>query len=80
MPIVTPDEVSLPNDDENADIGAGFALERHLHEFLVDNWDSTDVGREWQMLEEDGEIVGVYYNTGEVGEIDILAKHRREPS
>lgn len=55
-----------------------FGLERYLHEFLVDNWQVTELGREWDLLEEDGEIVGSYYNTGDVGEIDLLAKHRSE--
>jgi hypothetical protein len=53
-----------------------FALERYLHEFLVDNWSTTVLGSEWNLLDEDGEIVGSHYHTGEVGEIDLLAKHR----
>jgi hypothetical protein len=55
-----------------------FGLERYLHEFLVDNWQVTELGREWDLLEEDGEITGSYYDTEEVGEIDLLAKHRSE--
>jgi len=55
-----------------------FALEKYLHEFLVDNWDVTELSKEWDLLEEDGEIVGSKYYTGEVGEIDLLAKHKTE--
>jgi len=55
-----------------------FGLEKHLHDFLVDNWDQTTLGREWMLLEEDGETVGSHYQTGEVGEIDLLAKHRSQ--
>ncbi len=55
-----------------------FGLERHLHDFLVDNWEYTELGKEWNLLEEDGEIVGSHYNTLEVGEIDLLAKHSKE--
>ncbi len=55
-----------------------FALEKYLHEFLVDNWDVTELSKEWSLLEEDGEIVGSEYYTGEVGEIDLLAKHKTE--
>ena len=55
-----------------------FGLERYLHEFLVDNWSLTALGGEWDLLEKDGEIVGSYYNTGEVGEIDLLAKHKKD--
>ena len=55
-----------------------FGLERSLHEFLVENWKHTTLGNEWVLFEEDGEVVGSYYNTGEVGEIDLLAKHCRD--
>jgi hypothetical protein len=56
-----------------------FGLELHLHDFLRDNWDQTEFGRDWVLLEEDGEIVGFKYNTREVGQIDLLAKHRNKP-
>jgi len=55
-----------------------FGLEKYLHEFLVDNWDVTELSNEWSLLEEDGEIVGSHYYTGEVGEIDLLAKHKSD--
>ncbi|MBN1509227.1 MAG: DUF91 domain-containing protein [Sedimentisphaerales bacterium] len=53
-----------------------FGLEKYLQEFLVDNWNSVELLREWDLLEEDGEVVGSYYNTQEIGEIDLLAKRR----
>ena len=56
-----------------------FGLELHLHDFLRDNWDRTELGQDWALLEEDGEIVGYKYKTPEVGEIDLLARHRKEP-
>ena len=55
-----------------------FGLERSLQEFLVENWKHTTLGNEWVLFEEDGEVVGSYYNTGEVGVIDLLAKHCRD--
>jgi len=64
--------------EEQAGRAAAFGLEKHLHDFLVDNWDQTVLGRDWMLLEEDGETVGSHYQTGEVGEIDILAKHRSQ--
>ncbi len=57
---------------------AVFGLERHLHEFLVDNWGVTELGKDWDLYEEDGEIVGSRYDTGEIGEIDLLARHKSE--
>ena len=34
---------------------ARFGLERHLQEFLRDNWDQTPLGPEWTIYEEDGD-------------------------
>lgn len=48
---------------EAATEDARFGLERHLHEFLRDNWEKTSLGREWDLLEEDGELVGYEYRT-----------------
>jgi hypothetical protein len=55
-----------------------FGLEKYLHEFLVDNWHSLELGSEWNLLENEGEIIGSHYPTKEVGEIDLLAKHKSE--
>jgi hypothetical protein len=58
--------------------GQYFGLERHLHDFLYDNWDQTELGQDWQIYSEPGdEDAGYEYNCA-VGRIDILAKHRRE--
>lgn len=57
--------------------GQAFGLERQLHDFLYDNWDSTDLGRDWALLTEDQEVVGYEYITP-IGRIDLLAKHRKK--
>ncbi len=31
-----------------------FGLEQYLHDFLRDNWERTDLGKEWDLYEEDG--------------------------
>jgi restriction system protein len=49
-----------------------FALERHLEDFLVANWAQTELGRDWDIFEEDGEVRGQQYPT-DTGPIDILA-------
>lgn len=49
-----------------------FALEKHLEEFLVKNWHSTELSKEYDIYEEDGERVGQQYET-DTGPIDILA-------
>lgn len=53
-----------------------FALERHLHDFLRDNWEKTPLGEEWELYQEPEDMdVGYEYPTG-VGRIDLLAWHR----
>ncbi len=57
-----------------------FGLERHLHDFLFDNWAQTKLGREWDLVEEGGDIKGYgYERPTSVGRIDLLARHKTEP-
>lgn len=51
---------------------ASFALEKHLEEFLVKNWKNTELGKKYDIYEEDGTLVGQQYPT-DTGPIDILA-------
>lgn len=55
----------------------GFGLERHLHDFLYDNWSRTALGKEWELYTEDGDEVGMEYQTP-IGRIDLLARHRSD--
>ncbi|MGD8719879.1 MAG: endonuclease NucS [Candidatus Zixiibacteriota bacterium] len=55
-----------------------FGLERHLHDFLYDNWENTELGKEWEVYSEEGDDAGYEYPTG-IGKIDILARHRSKP-
>ena len=58
---------------------ARFGLERYLQEFIRENWDNIPQLRGWSLYEEDGDIVGYEYNTGEIGRIDLLARHKKDP-
>ena len=49
-----------------------FALEKHLEDFLVANWAQTDLGRKYDIVSDDGEIIGRQYPS-DTGPIDILA-------
>ena len=49
-----------------------FALEKHLEDFLVQNWKQTELGKDYDIYEEDGELVGQQYPS-DTGPIDILA-------
>lgn len=57
---------------EGADDPSVFVLEKHLEDFLVQNWKNTDLGRDYNIFEEEGETVGQQYPT-DTGLIDILA-------
>ncbi len=49
--------------------------EKLLEDYLVENWKHTELGKEYNILEEDGEIVGQQYPT-DTGPIDILAESK----
>ena len=65
--------------DENVEDPSIFALEKHLEDFLVANWKSTELSMNYDIYEDEGEIVGQQYMT-DTGPIDILAisKDRKE--
>lgn len=52
---------------------SSFGLERILEEFLVENWENIDLGKRYDIYEEDGERIGQQYQTDDKGRIDILA-------
>lgn len=58
--------------DETIEDPSDFALEKHLEDFLVENWKQTELSKEYDIFEEDGELAGQQYPT-ETGPIDILA-------
>lgn len=58
--------------DENVEDPSIFALEKHLEDFLVANWKSTELSKNYDIYEDEGEIVGQQYMT-DTGPMDILA-------
>jgi restriction system protein len=63
---------TIVSNDPSVEDPAAFAMEKHLEEFLVQNWVQTDLSKEYNIYEEDGEQVGQQYPT-DTGPIDILA-------
>lgn len=63
---------TLTTNDETIEDPAVFALEKHLEDFLVTNWTSTELGKLYDIFNEDGEFIGQQYPT-DTGPIDILA-------
>ena len=60
------------SNDEAVEDASAFALEKHLEDFLVKNWGSTELGNDYDIYEENGELVGQQYQS-DTGPIDILA-------
>jgi restriction system protein len=58
--------------DETVEDPSVFALEKHLEDFLVQNWNQTELGKKYDIYEEEGELVGQQYPS-DTGPIDILA-------
>ncbi len=58
--------------DELVEDPSVFAMEMHLEDFLVQNWAHTALGHDYDIVEDEGELVGKQYPT-DTGPIDILA-------
>lgn len=70
--------------DESSAIGVpagkrAFALERHLHDYLFDNWGSLTLAKDWDIYARPGEPEAGYEFATPIGRIDLLARHRTEP-
>lgn len=62
----------LSHTDTSIEDPSVFALEKHLEDFLVANWSQTELANEYNIFEEDGELVGQQYPS-DTGPLDILA-------
>lgn len=58
--------------DESIEDPSIFALEKHLEDFLVQNWMHMELGKKYDIVEAEGELAGQQYPT-DTGPIDILA-------
>jgi len=58
--------------DPRIENASNFVMERHLEDFLVENWNQTELGEKYDIYVEDGEMVGQQYQT-DTGPIDVLA-------
>ena len=58
--------------DETVEDPVVFALEKHLEDFLVKNWAKTELGKTYDIYEEEGELVGQQFPS-DTGPLDILA-------
>lgn len=58
--------------DASIEDPALFVMEKHLEDFLVENWHHTELGKHFDIYEDNGQRIGQQYQT-DTGQIDILA-------
>ena len=68
--------ITLEIKDETSVINRGlFFMEKQLEDFIIENWDTTEFGKKYDLLIEDGEVISQQYQT-DIGRIDILARDK----
>ncbi len=71
---------ALPAENQSDDKlpSSGFALERQLENFLLENWDKTPLAHDWAIFSTPEDLeAGNQYPT-DVGRLDILAVHKHD--
>jgi restriction system protein len=51
-------------------------MEKQLEDFIIHNWEKTELGKKYDLIIEDGEPVSQQYKT-DIGSIDILATDKK---
>lgn len=61
----------------NSPIGAGlFYMEKQLEDFIIENWETTPLSENLELIYEEGVLKSQQFKTG-IGPIDILAKDKK---
>lgn len=69
--------VSIPSSPVALEISQGlFYMEKQLEDFIIYNWDNTILGKKYDLIIEDGELLSQQFRT-EIGPIDILARDKK---
>ncbi len=71
----TDEPLDLPPPEENIHDNFLFYMESQLEDFLIENWDKTEIGKKYDLIEEDGDLISQQYRTS-IGKIDILARDK----
>jgi len=54
-----------------------FYMESQLEDFIINNWDNTELGKKYDLLYSDGDLISKQYKT-DIGIIDILVKDKKK--
>jgi hypothetical protein len=69
--------VSKKIQDETSTVSRGlFYMEKQLEDFLIHNWDQTELGKRFDLITEEGDLVSQQYPT-DIGPIDILVRDKK---
>ncbi|OGD90781.1 hypothetical protein A3D81_00780 [Candidatus Curtissbacteria bacterium RIFCSPHIGHO2_02_FULL_40_17] len=69
-------QASFPTVSQEISDPSLFYMESQLEDFIIENWDKTEFGNKYDLIEENGELVSQQYRT-DIGIIDILAKDKK---
>lgn len=53
-----------------------FYMEKQLEDFIIHNWENTELGKKYDLIIEDGELISQQYHT-DIGPIDILVRDKK---
>ena len=68
--------VDMEIKNETSVISSGlFYMEKQLEDFIIQNWENTELGKKYNLIYEDGSLISQQYRT-DIGPIDILAKDK----
>ena len=54
-------------------------MESQLEDFIIQNWEESELGKKYDLIYEDGDLKSQQYLT-DIGKIDILAKDKNDDS
>jgi len=61
---------------KDSPLSAGlFFMEKQLEDFIIDNWNTSELGKRYDLLYDEGVLISQQYRTS-IGPIDILAKDK----
>ena len=64
--------------DEKSSMSTGlFYMEQQLEDFIIENWNETEFGKDYELIYEEGDLKSQQYMT-DIGKIDILAIDKKK--
>lgn len=62
---------------KDSPLSAGlFYMEKQLEDFIIDNWNTSELGQKFDLIYDEGVLVSQQYRTG-IGPIDILVRDKK---